>query len=504
MKNVRFLFLYPPEQTWPGMMCKPNGSLAYPYLVGALRDIGVESYIYDACVGNEGDELASFFYKPISLKSGMLQTGVCDDRILEIASNYDAVGITSIFSQQETQVLRCARLIKKTFPEILLISGGVNARARKSHFFEAGFDVICTSEAEITIKELATSLQKNSRDFNNISKILFKNVDGTIIDNSRSGDVIRDLDKLPIPAWEMLPNERYWEIGRPHGGIIKQGTELKYASIMTSRGCPFSCSYCHIAEEIDGSEAGAIGKFRVKSDERVIEELNILKNRIGAKQIYIEDDSMLGFKTRAIRLMKKLVGMGLDLLDVNGINMVHLVKKSDKRGWMVPDEELIELLAEVGFTDIGLPFESASTRIIKRWCSNKLPLDRFDPKELIRTIKKYGLNVSTNYMLGFPDETMDEINYTIKFAKEMQDSGIDSSNFFLVMPLPGTPMFDYCISHNHLPKDFNPDNFQWTKANLDNISIEKKELEMLRDQAWESCNSGGFKSVRKSWAVKTS
>ena len=175
MKDIKFLFLYPPEQTWPGFMCKPNGSLAYPYLAGALREIGVESYIYDACCGNEKDDLEDFFYKSKPLQSGMLQTGVSDNRILEIVSGFDVVCITSIFSQQETQVLRCARLIKKHFPEILLISGGVNARVRKDLFFKAGFDVICTSESEETIKEIAKLLQKDSKDFSNVGKIYFNN-----------------------------------------------------------------------------------------------------------------------------------------------------------------------------------------------------------------------------------------------------------------------------------------------------------------------------------------
>ena len=120
MKNIRILFLYPPEQSWPKTMVKPNGSLAYPYLGGALRDINVESYVYDACVGNDDDNLDDFFNKSSELPTGMIRTGVSDERILEIASNYDAIGITSIFSQQETQVLNCAKIIKKKFPNKLL------------------------------------------------------------------------------------------------------------------------------------------------------------------------------------------------------------------------------------------------------------------------------------------------------------------------------------------------------------------------------------------------
>ena len=501
MKEIKVLLLYPPEQSWPGTMVKPNGSLAYPYLGGALRDIDVEVDVYDACVGNDDDDINNFFNKPSILKSGMLRTGVSNERILQIASKYDAIGLTSIFSQQETQVLECAKIIKKKFPNKLLFSGGVNAKSRSSIFFESGFDIIFTSESEISIQQVVKIMQKNSRDFSSVGKIYFKDKDGKIIDNSLLGNIIMDLDDLPMPAWNLLPNKRYWQIGRPHGGRAKPGTELKYASMMTSRGCPFSCSYCHIAEEIPGSKSGAIGKFRFKSDDRVLSEMKILKNQIGAKQVFIEDDSIFGMKKRAIRLLKKIVGFGLDLMDVNGINMIHLVKKSNKPGWMIPDEEVIELLAAVGFKEIVLPFESANPRIIKKWCSNKLALDRFDPGELIKTIKKHKLYVGTNYMLGFPDETRKEVETTVNFAKKMKDYGLDHSNFYLVMPVPGTPIFNYCTENGHLSLDYSPDTFQWTKANLKNTEVPANELEKIRDDAWNACNSEEFKNVRKSWAV---
>ena len=218
MKNIKILLLYPPEQSWPNTMVKPNGSLAYPYLGGALRNIDVEVDVYDACVGNDDDNLDDFFHKTTKLTNGMTKAGVSDARILEVVNDYDAIGITSIFSQQETQVLSCARLIKKHYPNKLLFSGGVNAKSRSSNFFDAGFDIICTSESESTIQQIAKILQKDSRDFTSVGKIFFKNKYGKIIDNSNFGDIVWDLDKLPIPAWDLLPNERYWKIGRPHGG----------------------------------------------------------------------------------------------------------------------------------------------------------------------------------------------------------------------------------------------------------------------------------------------
>ena len=504
MKEIKVLLLYPPEQQWPGCIVKPNGSLAYPYLGGALRDIGVEVKVYDACVGDENDKTEDFFDKPSLLPTGKLRTGVSDKRILEIAGKYDVIGITSIFSQQEAMALHCARIIKKQFPNKLLFSGGVNAKSRSPAFFKAGFDIIFTSESEITIQNLVKILQKDSRDFSTVGKIYYKTKDGKIIDNSHFGDIVWDLDKLPVPAWNLLPYDKYWNISRPHGGDINIGATVKYAQMMTSRGCPFTCQYCHIALETEGSKSGAIGRFRIKSDERVRHELNILKNEIGANQIYISDDSLFGMKRRAIRLLRSITDMGLSLTDVNGMNMVHFVKKSGKPGWMVPDEEVIELLAEVGFKDMVLPFESGNPRILKKWCSNKLPLERFDPGELIKTFKKYKISLGTNFILGFPDETREEIIHTVNFAKKMTKYGLDYTNFYLLMPVPGTPIFEHCIKTGQLPKDYDPDQFQWTRSQLLNTSIPPEELMKIRDQAWEDCNTEKYKNLRKSWAVPKS
>lgn len=322
---MKVLLLYPPEQCWPGTMCKPNGSLAYPMLAGALTEHGIESYIYDACVGNEDDNLDEVFYKSTPLDNGMLRTGVSDERILNIASQYDIIGITSIFSHQETMVLKTIKLIKSVFPEKLIISGGVNARSRAPMFFKHGVDIICTSESENTIIDICKVFNSGTKNFTSIPRTISL-YNGEQIFSTATENVRLDLDSLPIPRWDMLPNERYWKIRRPHGGHFSPDTELKYASMETSRGCPFACLYCHIAGELPDSVAGEIGRFRIKSDERVIQELDILKS-LGIKQIFIEDDSLLGKKKRAINLIKKMLHMKFDILDVNGINIIHLLKK---------------------------------------------------------------------------------------------------------------------------------------------------------------------------------
>ncbi|WP_413678364.1 B12-binding domain-containing radical SAM protein [Prochlorococcus sp. MIT 0916] len=485
--------LYPPEQNWSGSMCKPNGSLAYPMLGGALLEQNIDTKVFDACVGNEKDNLEEVFYKQTQLPSGMLRTGVSSQRILDEVADSDIIGITSIFSHQETMVLNTARLIKKAFPQKLLISGGVNARNRLKNFFSNGFDIICTSESEKTIVDIARHVEKGINDFSNIPMIYYRSRNG-FAKSQIKGEIIWDLDQLPMPAWKLLPNERYWKIGRPHGGHFKENETLRYASMMTSYGCPFACSYCHIAGETENSDSGPIGRFRIKSDERVMQELNVLKD-MGVLQVFIEDDSIFGMKKRAINLLKKVKDVGLEILDVNGINIIHLLKKGK------PDLEVLDVLVDAGFRDIVLPFESAHPRIIKQWASNKWDINNSDIKSLIKACKDRGLRIAGNFMLGYPDESRNEIIHSINYAKRCMEYGLDACNFFLVIPLPGTTMFDFCIENKMLPKNFNPDKMHWQKANMINTLVSPKELEELRDKAWQETNDIEFTSYKKNMSV---
>jgi len=492
MRNIRVLLLYPPEQTWPDTMCKPNGSLAYPMLAGALLREEIEVEIYDACVGNEKDNLEEVFYKSQPLPTGMLRTGVSDSRILEKVQSFDVVGITSIFSHQETMVLKTARLIKSKFPDKLLITGGVNARHRMELFFNNGFDLICTSEAEKTIVRICENLSKNNSDFSSIPFLAWKKGGETIV--NKNGEIFWDLDDLPLPAWHLLPNDRYWKIGRPHGGHFEDGEDLRYASMMTSLGCPFSCTFCHIAGETKDSNSGPIRKFRIKSDERVIQELEILKS-LNVKQVFIEDDSIFGKKKRAVRLLNKINSFGFDILDVNGVNIVHLLKNGE------PDHEVIEALVSAGFRDIVLPFESSSPRIIRKYASNKWNIERSNVTDLIKECKKAGLRVAGNFMIGYPDESREEIFSTVNYAKERMSDGLDAANFFLVMPLPGTPLFDKAVKNGNLPKEYNPDRMHWQKANMKNTRVPPEELESIRDRAWEDTNRSEFRNYKKGMIV---
>ena len=490
--NPRVLLLYPPNQNLPGTVCKPNGSLAYPSLAGALRRHGTDVAIFDACVGNDRDDLDVFYRSSTELPSGLLRTGVSDERILEEVAGYDIVGLTSIFTQQETMVLNAARLIREHFPEKILISGGVNARSRLPQFFAAGFKVVCLSESEDTITEIVDAVRRSKTpDFSTINGVATMH-DGRIrVNPVKSTDIQWDLDSMPMPAWDLLPNKRYWKIRRPFGGDFDHVyDEVRYGQLMTSIGCPFHCAYCHISGEQEGDISGPIGKYRMKSDDRVLLELETLKG-LGVETVFISDDSLLANKKRALRLLDKIRGSNLDILDVNGVNIIHLLKK-----WK-PDHEMLQALVEAGFIDISLPFETGNLRVMRKYATNKLNIEQADIKALIAACKDYGLRIAGHYMLGYPDETLAEVETTINMAKDHVSYGLDATNFFLVMPLPGTTLYDMAIAGGHIDPDFEPDTMNWTKANMKNTVVPAAQLEELRDRAWLETNSAEFKAYKE-------
>lgn len=469
--------LYPPQQTHPNVEPKPEGALAYPSLGAALIEAGHECVVFDACVGNDRDSL-DCFYTSTDLPSGLKRTGVSEARILEEVADCDIVGITSIFTAQETMALETGRLIKENLPHITLVSGGTNARSRCDKFLRAGFDIICLSEAEKTIVDIANKKHKMQ-----IPGITYLHGSNPV----RNEDIVLNLDDLPVPRWDLHPNDKYWKIGRPHGAAPKQD-EFRYASMMTSLGCVFKCKYCHISGEGENSLAGNLSTFRTKSMDRVEQEFQRLKE-LGVEDLFLEDDTLFGHKRRGIELLKRVKKFGFKLWDINGINIAHLLKYNRAEGRFLPDPEVLDVLAECSFSAISLPIESGNQRIIDYYASSKWDIARSDIVGLIHELGRRNILAGCNYMLGYPDETEAEIQTTIDMAKEHMGAGARSANFMLVIPLPGTRLHDEAIEKGYLDVNFNPDTFNWRQASMQNTVVPKERLEEIHKHAYEMLNS---------------
>ena len=435
---MKMLFVYPPNQLMPIETPRPDGSLGPLYLIGALREIGIEADLLDAT--------AEGFNQTELQENGLIRIGLTNDQIAERIEPYDTICINSNFTPQTKMAFEVARIAKAQGKRV--IAGGVNARALRNRFLATGyFDAICMSEGEGFIK---TGKEK----------------------------LITNLDELPFPAWDKLPFDKYDLIASPHG--VDLTTHERYAPIMTSRGCPFRCAYCHIS-----TEKGNIGDLRLKSVDRVLQEIEILKN-LGVKKLFFEDDSLLAKKGRVKEIFIAVKDMGLTIADVNGVNLVHLFKKSIG---LIPDREYMELLYDAGFQQIVFPVESGSQRILDKYATGKLNHHLMDVIELTQVAADIGIICPVNMMIGFPDETEKEMMMSIELAKHLIGVGAPYVTFFIPIPFPGSELYDIALKGGHLSPNFDPDIMNWKNGVMENTIVSKERIVELRDLAWQEVNS---------------
>jgi anaerobic magnesium-protoporphyrin IX monomethyl ester cyclase len=486
IKDPRFLLVFPPLQYATGEMVRPDGTLGLPYLDAALTRAGFLSAILDTSVGTSQDRLEDTFHRQVPLSEHLVRIGLSAERILEEVRDFDVVAVTSIFTQQTSRCFEIAELVKQAYPDKLLIAGGVNARSLREHFFDHGFDIVFLSEAETSIVQLAHALHSGTPSMGEVPGIAFRSDHTTVV--TPPAPVPEDLDAYPMPSWHKLPNQHYWDISRIWGG--KDGwmsgvTRPRYAAVFTSRGCPFRCTYCHISNERDGV-TGDIASLRLHSLARLEQEFDTLKH-LGIEYLYVNDDSFLAKKERVFAILDALRRYGFVLADVNGVNIIHLFTR--RAGRLVVDEALLAALYAAGFRKISLPFESGTQRLIDKYSSGKWDLSQCDVGDLVRKVTQAGLVADGNFMIGYPDETLDELTKTFLLARRLMDAGLVGCQFFMVQPFPGTRLFDDSLASGQLSPTWHWDDLGWSKGSpFTRPQVDKQLLKYSWSLVWQLLN----------------
>ena len=494
--NFKCLIIYPPNQLLDIETPRPDGSLGPLYLASALEKIGIETDILDASVGAKNYSLKNTFYRRIRQGNGLIRIGMNFNEIADYVEkgNYNFVAISSNFTPQTNMAIKTAEAIKEKNNDIKIFAGGVNARNLSHKFLKTGnFDGICLSEGEIIFPKMILAAINNYP----ISKIpgtvtIDKN--GRYITNPVDKSCFpKKLDDLLMPKWESLPFEKYEQIASPHGINVNDRGAERYAPIMTSRGCPFKCAYCHISQEKNNpSIFGDIGNLRTHSIDRVINEIDFLVS-LKVKKLFFEDDSLLADKDRVKTIFKKTKNRKLSIANVNGVNLVHFFNSHNRSGWINGkfdiDVEYLEILRNSGFDQIVFPVESASKRILKLYATSKINLERMDLPLLMKTMTNIGIQAPVNMMIGFPDETENEINMSIDFAKILMDHGAPYVTFFIPIPFPGSALYNIAINGDYLDKNFDTDKMNWKNPVMKNTTVSPEKLIEIRNRANEIINT---------------
>lgn len=221
-----------------------------------------------------------------------------------------------------------------------------------------------------------------------------------------------DLDALAPPAWDLLhPLEVY--AARPNWNGMLRGRP--YMSVLTSRGCPYGCTYCH-------HNFGR--RVRLRSAGRVVEEIATLHREHGVREIHIIDDIFNIDRKRAMAVCEGLAAAGLGL---------HLAFPNGIRGDLV-DRELLEAFRRCGTYKISFGVETSSPRLQKE-IGKHLDLEKLERS--VAETRRLGMIPAGFFMLGFPGETREEMQRTVNFAVS---SRLITAKFFRVIPFPDTVM----------------------------------------------------------------
>jgi anaerobic magnesium-protoporphyrin IX monomethyl ester cyclase len=347
----------------------------------------------------------------------------------------DIVGITAMTFTLIDVKLTVEEIRKRVRTTIVI--GGPHVSIYPEETLELGADYAIVGEGEITFLELIKEIRRGTP-----TKRIYK-----------QERFIEDLDALPFPARELTPINKYYS-------VLAENTPTTTA--FSSRGCPYQCTYC---------DRPALGKaFRSQSPKRVVDEMEWCERK-GIKEIFFYDDTFTILKSRVIEICKEYQKRHLSInWDIRArVNTV--------------DEETLGYLSMCGLTRIHFGVESASVRVLQEINKNITPAQVYRAFELCR---RFGIKTLAYFMMGTPTETLEDINTSLKMAKEIQ---ADYMQMTILSLFPGTKVYDLALKNGLVPYDV------WKEY------VKKPTLE-FRPPMWETIYSRKEHEEHLRWFYK--
>jgi anaerobic magnesium-protoporphyrin IX monomethyl ester cyclase len=317
-----------------------------------------------------------------------------------------------------------------------VIAGGPDPSTYEELFLgQYGADYIVAGEAEFTVVELVQALLSGEppEKIRTIAGLVFLK-DGQV-SRSNPRPLVKDLDLLPMPAWDMIDLEPYFSAWRKRWG---------YSSlhIMTSRGCPFNCNWC--SKEIFARS------FRQHSPERVVDEMLLLRDHYGVDRIWLADD-IVGPNKKWMERWHVEVLQRQAQIPFECLTRVDLV-----------DELTIRQLKDIGCWKIYYGAESGSQKVLDAM-EKGIKVEQI--YEATRITKAAGIQVGFFIMFGYLGEELEDIRLTEKMLKELQP---ETAGFSVAYPLKGTPFYEK-VKAQMLPQQH-----QWVSTNENRLLFQAR------------------------------
>ncbi len=314
------------------------------------------------------------------------------------------VGFTAVTSNF-LNAYRLAEELKRTDPSVMTVFGGVHVSALRGKVLEQfpAVDVVVTGEGEQAMSELASGARPGT-----IQGLIYRE-NGEIKDTGPRTELC-ELDSLPFPAYHKLHG-----FPKRYNAALFNYPKAPSATIISSRGCPYQCSYC------DRSVYGR--SFRYNSAEYLYGHMAFLKKEFGIRHVFFYDDLFTFNRKRIEDFCGLLRDKPLRMTFNCAVRVGHI------------DDGLLAMLKASGCWMVSLGIESGAPEILAR---HKTNVDFNEMQTTVQRIQKSGLRAKGLFMMGLPGETEQTIRVTEDFITKL---GLDDMNMTKFTPFPGSPIY---------------------------------------------------------------
>lgn len=390
-----------------------------------------------------------------------------------IAAANPRLAVFVIYGQQpsaSTQCMPAGRTVcerLKALADIPTLVMGTHASALpRRTLLEEPYTYVCQGEGPHTVLGLLQVLKGKHGSLKAVPGLWYLE-DGQPMSN-QPAPLITSLDEeLPGQAWDLLDMPRY----RAHNWHCFHNLDARspYASLQTSLGCPFKCSFCCINAPF------AIPTFRTWSPDNVIRQIDRLVREYGVTNIKIPDEMFVLNRKHVLGICDRIIERGYRL-NIWAYARVDTVQ-----------DNVLEKLKAAGFNWLGLGIESGSQHV-----RDGVEKGRFGAPEIVATVNKirsHGIHVAANYIFGLPDDTLDSMRATLDLALELNT---EWANFYCAMAYPGSPLYELA-KHKRWPlpdDDGGPGWIGYSQHAYDTLPLPTERLTAtqvleFRDQAFQ-------------------
>jgi anaerobic magnesium-protoporphyrin IX monomethyl ester cyclase len=419
---MKVLLINPPQTFYPGSE-QPAGNLplGLMYLAALLQKANFKVEILDAFMVD-----SVFQRNGVETTVGMPFTKIRHELI---ERKPDVVGISGPFTCQIDNAVKISNLVKEVNPNILTVTGGPHVTLASEAFLREAkdVDIVVRGEGEYTMLEIAQTFE-DRKQMDKILGIAYRQSGKIRLNPPRP--LIKNLDQLPYPAYNLVDMERYLTLKK----IGYRSFKDRAISMITSRGCPFNCCFCAVHLHM--------GKdFRAHSAKYVVDHIQFVVKKFNVRNVFFEDDNLT--------------------LDIERFENIcnDIISRNINIGWETPNgvradclnRELLKKMKQSGCKSVFIGVESGDQQILNNVICKSLDLNRV--VEFAKDAKEIGLKTGAFYIIGFPGETKENMQKTVDFALRLKREYDVGMHLFVATPSFGTRLYEECVIKGYVEEN---------------------------------------------------